>query len=395
MALQSRKGNAAGGEKQSGTYVEVPTSDDAAKNDATPALERLAMGRARQRQPLETDLMGQEDQTSDECPSSQRNIDKQQCIQHWKDSHYAVGIVPPSWRDEIRHRQNRAAESLTDRGIRTSNICTHACHSEDVGAEENLCCCLILSGWVCGDGHCAMKARRIGNMVVLKERPFDVSQKNRVADSDEDSSEEEESPALNDEENPETRRKMYAPPNPPTEIICMVGPYWPVLFCLTYPLVLGVSGATLVFAIPYQRTFIQIFWAVMTALLLYMLFNVSCRDPGVLLRHTEDPTPSLSEFRGRRNGAWKWNDTARSFHPRTAVYDPDCAVVIEEYDHVCPWTGTAIGKKNMSAFHAFVGSIFLCLMMDVLLLTGAVGGPYGFMAAAAKTGAKSVATGVP
>jgi len=29
-------------------------------------------------------------------------------------------------------------------------------------------------------------------------------------------------------------------------------------------------------------------------------------------------------------------------------------VVIEDYDHLCPWTGTGIGKKNMLAFKLFV-----------------------------------------
>lgn len=38
----------------------------------------------------------------------------------------------------------------------------------------------------------------------------------------------------------------------------------------------------------------------------------------------------------------------------------------------CPWTGTAIGKKNMLAFQCFVTLVFVCLVFDIILLTGGV-----------------------
>ena len=38
----------------------------------------------------------------------------------------------------------------------------------------------------------------------------------------------------------------------------------------------------------------------------------------------------------------------------------------------CPWTGTAIGAKNMFSFQCFVGLVFVCLMMDIVLLTGGI-----------------------
>jgi hypothetical protein len=399
MALQSRKGNASA-DKASGTYEEAPQNSSSAANlrvdanDPSPALERLVIGH-RQRSPLETDLAPEEDDDDASNTVSMSQQDRQQSIQHWKDSLYAVGVVPPTWDDEIRHRQNRAeaACTATRRGVRTANVCVHACNSEDVGDDENLCCCLILSGWVCRRESCLCfkcKARRIGNMIILKERPFDASRKLDPNNSDEDSYEDEEAAAHATESGSEEekddgssttrRRRRYKPPNPPTELICVVGPYWPVLMCLTYPLVLGVSGATLVYAIPYQHVVVKIVWTLMTICLLYMLFNVSCRDPGLLLRHKKDSSQSLSDYGSRRTGGtWRWSEKAKTYHPRNAIFDPDCAVVVEGYDHVCPWTGTAIGKKNMGAFQGFVGSVFFCLMMDVLLLTGAIGGPYGFM----------------
>lgn len=38
----------------------------------------------------------------------------------------------------------------------------------------------------------------------------------------------------------------------------------------------------------------------------------------------------------------------------------------------CPWTGTAIGAGNMRYFQCFVALVFLCLIVDILLLTGAI-----------------------
>ena len=57
-----------------------------------------------------------------------------------------------------------------------------------------------------------------------------------------------------------------------------------------------------------------------------------------------------------------------------------CACILFEKESVlthgldrCPWTGTAIGKRNMPAFQAFVGLVFVCLIFDIMLLTGFFG----------------------
>jgi hypothetical protein len=146
----------------------------------------------------------------------------------------------------------------------------------------------------------------------------------------------------------------------------VVGPYWPMLFCVTYPLILGVSFLTAYFAIfiPGQKWYIILVWSLLSFALCFSLFSVSCRDPGIMMRYHEPPNNiSISDT------TWRWNDESLSFRPRDAFYDPECAVVIEEFDHTCPWTGTAIGKKNMMAFQCFVSLVCICLVMDVLLLT--------------------------
>ena len=95
---------------------------------------------------------------------------------------------------------------------------------------------------------------------------------------------------------------------PRRSIDCIVCPYWPMLCFVTFPLILFVSGLT------------------------------ACNFVFV-------------------HGS------------KGAHFDPDCAVVVVDFDHTCPWTGTAIGKGNMPYFQAFIVFLFICLIMDVILLT--------------------------
>ena len=49
------------------------------------------------------------------------------------------------------------------------------------------------------------------------------------------------------------------------------------------------------------------------------------------------------------------------FNNKGALYCRECGVLVQDYDHLCPWTGTGIGKKNMWAFKGFVISVnILC-----------------------------------
>ncbi|KAH8062887.1 protein-cysteine S-palmitoyltransferase [Aureococcus anophagefferens] len=59
---------------------------------------------------------------------------------------------------------------------------------------------------------------------------------------------------------------------------------------------------------------------------------------------------------------------ARTYRPPESVYDEDLGVVVTGFDHVCPWTGTGIGEKNLCAFHCFVSLLCVCIIFDVLLV---------------------------
>jgi len=258
---------------------------------------------------------------------------------HWRNNPYATGLVEPSWKDEI----GRGTESV-ENGANGPNrrCCADAAEPE----MDPTCGCLVVSGYVCG----LLNAGRVGNMAILKESHVMVDE--IVQD------EEVEDGAVR------TRKVSKR------QIDLVVGPYWPMMMFVTYPLILVISFWTAAMAVfvPNYNIFVVIFWSAMTFGLCFSLFSVAFRDPGILPKYKDIP---FSEDGNQARSSWRWNDLAQSYAPRGSSYDPDCAVIVEEFDHTCPWTGTAIGKKNMLAFQCFIGFLFSCLIMDIVLLASA------------------------
>jgi len=129
----------------------------------------------------------------------------------------------------------------------------------------------------------------------------------------------------------------------------MAGPCWPFCTFVTLPLILGLSGLVAYFVIlkddgGMPKWFAYIYLP-LVAITLISLFGVSCQDPGLLVRVTDEEAGQ---------GGWLWNEQVGSFRPQDALYCRECKAVIQDFDHLCPWTGTGIGKGNMFAFKAFV-----------------------------------------
>ena len=149
--------------------------------------------------------------------------------------------------------------------------------------------------------------------------------------------------------------------NDEPRLLCVLGPFWPVLFFITWPLHLGVSAYTLHRLLQLRAAwYVVAIWAGLTFGLFTALYKVSTTDPGILPRYVDQP-----------DSTWRWNSQANTYRPTGAVYDQECGVVVEGFDHVCPWTGTAIGAKNMNWFQIFVGSVFSMIIVDVALCSGA------------------------
>jgi len=207
-------------------------------------------------------------------------------VQHWKDHPLAVGLVEISWSDEMQKFRDRDARRRA---------------ADDSSAESANCLCC--SAVVCP----YLGATRIGNMSVLKQSTIEIN------------IEEE------DEETGEIRVVRVARP----KLDFVVGPYWPMLFFVTYPLIFGVSGWALVVAIPGKPISLVLAWSICTFGLIFSLAMTGFRDPGIMLRR-HNPPP-------RAQGTWRWSDQAQTFRPRGAMYDSDTGVVVEGFDHTCPW----------------------------------------------------------
>lgn len=240
----------------------------------------------------------------------------------WKESYFARGFTEATWEAEYKKYKGAACKKMMD--------CNDRDNSAPCGCFSALCATFFGFG-------------RIGNMVILKQSTEWVTEE------------------VTDEENPNGGMKSHRFTQPKFD--CIVGPYWPMLCMITYPLILGVSGFTLFTAIPKINPLLAIVWAFLTIGLIVALSLTACRDPGILRRHNEAPP-------GEEGSSWRWNDRALSYRPRGAWYDSDTGVIVDGFDHTCPWTGTAIGKKNMLAFQCFVSLVFVCLVFDIVLLTG-------------------------
>jgi hypothetical protein len=199
---------------------------------------------------------------------------------HWRESPFAVGLVEPSWESEARVRG-----------------CCAVCCNKDI--DPDMGGCSFCSAFFCT----AVGAGRVGNLVILRQSTEWVEE------------------VEEDEESGEQTRRRYARPR----LECIMGPYWPMLMCCTYPLIFGVSGWTMVFALPGKHPLLQAFWGISTFGLIYALALTAFCDPGVLYKH-EAPPPQDEE-------SWRWSESAQSYRPRGSMYDPDCAVIVEDFDH--------------------------------------------------------------
>lgn len=196
-------------------------------------------------------------------------------VKHWEESPFAVGLVNVNWADDRPFC--RPAES---RHMPTNN---------------NVCCSAIFCGCI--------GAGRVGNLAVLAQTTEEYDHIEVVDDET--------------GERRTTRRKR-------PKLLWVVGPFWPVNLCITYPLIFGVSFLVGWRNIPYASAPFAIIFYILTGLLSVSLAMVACRNPGVLPRYSERPENAAD---------WRWNDQAKTYRPPKARFDPECQAVIEGFDH--------------------------------------------------------------
>jgi len=228
----------------------------------------------------------------------------------WKESQFAIGKGEDTWSMVLKNGGMKPLLPCSEDPETGSRCC-----DDDGGGD---CGCTTLSAIVCAK----IGAGKVGNMAVLKEH-VDKSTGDRKLD-------------------------------------CVVGPFWPVLVFVTYPLIIIISGFCFLKILSTHSWFVVVGWVFATGAVCVALFYTGCRNPGILYRYRDPPGQS-----------WIWSDQAQTYRPLGAVYDTECQCIVEEFDHVCPWTGTAIGKGNMPAFKFFVSGICALIVLDIILVVGA------------------------
>jgi hypothetical protein len=146
----------------------------------------------------------------------------------------------------------------------------------------------------------------------------------------------------------------------------VAGPCWPFCTFITVPLIVVLSGLTLWFFILDKNSVLPLWvagiYCPFMAISLISLFFVSCRDPGMMERVTDEEAADAH---------FLWNEQVGSYRPPGAMYCREAQVLVRDYDHLCPWTGTAIGGSNMTAFKVFVLSInLLCYGSIAIVVYG-------------------------
>ena len=206
-------------------------------------------------------------------------------IKHWKDSEFAVGCVNVTWKDD--HPSWWFGSGHNSDGNDDND------HSHVVNHQ------FAISSIVCG----CLGAGRVGNMAVLAQSTENFEEEVVDPDTGEVT----------------TIRKQRP------KLLWVMGPYWTVNLLVTFPLIFGISGWICYQRIVKSNSVVIITWSIGTFLMVFSLCMISCRNPGILYRHSQIPLTVQEE--------WRWNDQARTYRPASSRFDSECQVVVEGFDH--------------------------------------------------------------
>jgi len=230
-------------------------------------------------------------------------------VKKWKESPFAVGLTEPTWLAE----RSRPPEQSRDYGdpevsdpFALQFFLKFSPHPHWkillwIKLEKDHTGFLCCSAQICP----LLGAKRVSNMAVLSSSQEWVEEVNE------------------DDETGDFSSRRYSRP----KLNVVVGPFWPVLVCVTYPLILGISGWTLWSGIlAGGKSWAVVFiWASCTIALITSLTLTACRDPGILYKYHNPPPQD--------ENTWRWCDKSQSYRPQRSFYDPDTAVVVEGFDH--------------------------------------------------------------
>ena len=139
----------------------------------------------------------------------------------------------------------------------------------------------------------------------------------------------------------------------------VIGPYWHYALVHTLPAILLPAGLVAGFILPRMHWAVAAAYAALVAWTLGWLALTSTSDPGIAVRVREQP-PDRKQ--------WIYSDQTASWRHVDTKYAIECGALVEGFDHVCPWTGTAIGRQNMPYYWRFVLSAASLLVVTLGLV---------------------------
>jgi len=130
------------------------------------------------------------------------------------------------------------------------------------------------------------------------------------------------------------------------------------MMLLTFSLIIGIAGGTLVWAAHYFHIAVILAGFTLLCVNVTGLCLTACNNPGIMKRQTERP-PGTN---------WKFHQKAGAYQKPGTKYCEETQVFVYKHDHFCPWTGTAIAGNNLPFFYVFVGSLNLLCIATFMLV---------------------------
>lgn len=145
-------------------------------------------------------------------------------------------------------------------------------------------------------------------------------------------------------------------------IKCSVGPCW-LMLILTYVLVVGISGALFSMTFPRVPLYLRALALLLLLCSVVSLSSTACGDPGVVRRLESadvDEHPELQKM-------VYWSHNAQCYYRhvpgKSVAWDSETQTLVYNYDHFCPWMGTAVAGGNIRSFYLFLASVVGLLIM--------------------------------
>lgn len=147
--------------------------------------------------------------------------------------------------------------------------------------------------------------------------------------------------------------------------LLIVGPHWPMYFCFSSLVSVGVI------------LFLYSFWSYIhivfkiSGVFVYSTFMTSYTY--TFLINPGYPRHDLDSRTGEPRTKFDFCERCKMWvnKEKKVEHCLDCDICVEGYDHHCPWTSKCIGKNNINSFYVFVISTLFVFAYIVCALTNA------------------------